>query len=218
MNRIVILLSLLLIVLVSCQEEDNDILLSETGTVIDLAGVGNCGVVIELDNGSRIQPLYYPKDFTFTHGQRVLIEYTKLSNVINGCKQGAACEISYAEELSCAPYTDLYFETYDSLANDPVSLREVYVDGNCLYLKISYSGGCQQHTVDLARIHPKEKSDTTIPVFEIRHNSNDDLCKALFTKEFRFDLSTLKQEGKNEFTVKAKLSNGEVYLKKFEFN
>jgi hypothetical protein len=218
MKRLVVMLSLFLIVFVSCQDDVDENLFSETGTVVDYAGAGNCGFIIELDNGNRIQPLYYPDDFMFTHGQRVLVDYIELDNIINGCDRGVASEIKYAEELSCAPYVDLYFENYDSLARDPIHLHEAYIDGNCLYFKVSYSGGCQEHTIDLARMHPWTASSSTVPTFEIRHNSNGDLCEAFFTKEFRFDLTDIILEGKKEIVLTAKLINGESYNKIFDLN
>ncbi|MBT6764674.1 MAG: hypothetical protein HOA90_09095, partial [Prolixibacteraceae bacterium] len=57
-----------------------------------------------------------------------------------------------------------------------------------------------------------------IPTFEIRHNSNGDLCEAFFTKELRYDLTPLKLEGKTEFVLTAKLTDGEIYNKIFELN
>jgi len=217
MKQLIVILSLFLIVFTSCLDED-EILFQETGIVVDYVGAGDCGFVIELDNGNRIQPMYYPKDYSFMHGQRVLVEYVELDNVINGCDRGIACDIKYVEELACAPYVDLYFENYDSLARDPVFIHASYVDGKCLYIKVSYSGGCQEHTIDLARMHPWTASSSTVPTFEIRHNSRGDLCEAYFTKEFRFDLTELKEEGIKEFVLTAKLTGGEVYNKICDIN
>jgi hypothetical protein len=217
MKQIIIILFLFLIALAGCQQ-DEEILLQETGTVVDYAGAGNCSFVIELDNGARIQPLYYPDGFTFTNGQRVLVEYIELPNVVSGCDRGSASDIKYAEELSCASYIDLYFENYDSLARDPIFLHEAFVDGDCLQIKLSYSGGCQEHIIDLARMHPWTASSSTIPTFEIRHNANNDLCEAYFTRELRYNLTELKLEGKTEFVLTAKLTNGEVYNKIFDLN
>lgn len=205
------------ILITSCQQDDV-VTFQETGIVVDYAGAGNCGFVIELDNGNRIQPLYYPNGFTFTHGQRVLVEYVELPNVVPGCNRGVASDIKYVEELSCAPYIDLHFENYDSLARDPIFLHEAFVDGDCLYFKLSYSGGCQEHTIDLARMHPWYISSSNIPTFEIRHNSNTDVCEAYFTKEYRYNLTPLKLEGKKEFVLVAKHTNGEVYNKIFDLN
>src|SRR5665811_2070552 len=174
MKQIILILFLFAIVLSGCEKENNEIKLEATGVVVDYAGAGNCGFVIELDNGSRIQPLYYPEGFTFSNGQRILVEYTELPNIVPACDRGIATDIKYVEELSCAPYVDLYFENYDSLARDPVYLHEAFVDGDCLYIKLSYSGGCQEHTIDLARMHLWYTGSTNITSFEIRHDANGD--------------------------------------------
>lgn len=216
MKQIIIILLFFSILFVGCQQ-DEEIIFHETGVVVDYAGTGNCGFVIELDNGNQIQPLYYPEGFTFTNGQRVLVEYVELLNVISGCDRGTSCEIKSVEELSCASFVDLYANNYDSLARDPVYIHEAFVDGSCLQIKLSYSGGCREHTVDLARIHPWcGTPPLPPPTFEIRHNANNDLCEAYFTKEFRFDISKLIEEGETEFVLTAKLTNGEYYNKTFE--
>lgn len=217
MKRIIFLFAVFAIIITACQNNDEEIKFEEIGMVVDYAGAGNCGFVIELENGARIQPLYYPEGFTFTQGQRVYVEYVELTNVVPSCDRGTPAEILFIEELSCAPYVDLYFSNYDSLARDPIYLHEAFVDGNCLQIKFSYSGGCKKHTIDLARMHPWTASSSTIPTFEIRHNANDDMCEAYFTKELRFDLSVLKKEGKKEFVLTAKLTSGGVYNKIFKF-
>jgi hypothetical protein len=215
MKRIIFLLAFSVIFITSCQNDD-EIILEEIGLVVDYAGAGNCGFVIELDNGSRIQPLYYPDGFTFSQGQRVHIEYVELTTVVPSCDRGIPAEIVFIEELSCAPYVDLYFSNYDSLARDPIYIHEAFVDGDCLQIKVSYSGGCKTHTIDLARMHPWTASSSTVPTFEIRHNANSDMCEAYFTKELRFDLTPLQMEGKKEFVLTAKLTDGKIYNKLFE--
>jgi len=218
MKQVIVILSLFLF-FVSCNDVPLDSAkVSDVGTVIDYAGTGDCRIIIELESGIRIQPMFYPDSFVFAQGQQVLVDYTVLNNVNTGCDRGLPCEISYIEELACAPYIDLYFENYDSLARDPVYLHEAYMDGDCLYFKLSYSGGCQEHTVDLARMHPWTPGNEAIASFEIRHNGNDDLCEAWYTREFRYDLSPLKKEGIKQFVLTAKLINDEVYAKIFNLN
>jgi hypothetical protein len=119
------------------------------------------------------------------------------------------------EELNCAPFIVLDTNNSGNLANDPIYLQEAFIDGNCLQIKVSYSGGCKEHTIDLVRIQYSVTSDS-IPVFEISHNANGDLCEAYFTKELRFDLTPLKLEGKKEFELLANLGNGEIYRKVFD--
>jgi hypothetical protein len=216
MKRIIFLFAFFIITITACMNNDEEIKLDEIGMVVDYAGAGNCGIVIELENGARIQPLYYPDGFTFTQGQRVHVEYVELTNVVPSCDRGTPAEIVSVEELNCAPYVDLYFSNYDSLARDPIYIHEAFVDGNCLQIKVSYSGGCKTHTIDLARMHPWTASSSTVPTFEIKHNSNGDMCEAFFTKELRFDLTSLKLEGKKEFVLVAKLTDGTIYNKLFE--
>lgn len=218
MKQIIPLFFLIFLILTGCNKDDEEILLTDTGIVVDYAGAGDCGYVIELDNGNKIQPLYFPEGFTFSNGQRVLVDYVELQNVISSCDRGLASDIKYIEELNCAAYVDLYFSNYDSLARDPVFIHEAFVDGNCLQIKISYSGGCEAHTIDLAYMHPWVASSTNIPTFEIRHDANGDLCEAFFTKEFRFDLTPLILAGKKEFVLTAKLTDGTAYNKIFEID
>lgn len=218
MKRIIFLFAIFSIVFAACENDDDEIRLEEVGIVVDYAGAGNCGFVIELENGARIQPLYYPEGFTFSQGQRIHVEYIELTNVLPSCDRGTPAEIVFIEELNCAPYVDLYFSNYDSLSRDPVYIHEAFVDGDCLQIKISYSGGCEEHTIDLARMHPWTASSSTVPTFEIRHNANGDMCEAWFTKELRYDLTQLKQEGKKEFVLTAKLNDGTIYNEIFELN
>ena len=205
-------------VLSGCMDDKETVSLMETGVVVDYAGAGNCKFVIQLDNGNRIQPTHYPNGFNFAQGQRVLVEYVELPDVISTCDRGAASEITHIEELSCTPSIELNFQNYDSLARDPVFIHEAFVDGDCLELKISHSGGCREHTIDLARMNQWYAGGSEVPTFEIRHDANGDLCESWLTKEIRFDLSPLKTEGKKEFVLTAKLTDGKVYNKLFEYN
>ena len=212
MKQLIFILAVFVIPFTACQD-DEEILFEEVGMVLDFAGAGNCSFIIELENGTKIQPLYYPDGFTFSQGQRVHVQYTELTNVVPSCDQGIPAEIVFVEELNCAPFIVL---NSDSLATDPIYVHEAFIDGNCLQIKVSYSGGCKEHIIDLVRIQLSPTNTSAIPLFEISHNANGDMCEAYFTKELRFDLTPLKLEGKKEFELLANLGNGEVYRKVFE--
>ncbi|MCA1760365.1 MAG: NigD-like protein [Bacteroidales bacterium] len=211
MKKIFLIATVLTIIFAGCQEKE-DMTFQETGVVVDYAGTDHCSFIIELDNGEKIQPLHFPEDFAFVQGQRVLVDYVKLPNVIPTCDKGIACDILNVEELDCgSEMTDLYAHNYDSLANDPVHLHEVAVDGDCLYLKLSFSGGCRNHKIELARIHLENGNEAEIPVLEIRHNAKGDMCEAWLTQEVQFDLTPLKEAGITQFQLKALLISGETY-------
>ncbi len=215
MKRLTFLFAVFAILFTACQN-DEEIILEDVGMVVDYASAGNCGYIIELENGAKIQPLYYPEGFTFSQGQRVHVQYAELTNVVPSCDRGTPAEIVFVEELDCAPFIALNFSDSDSLTRDPIKIHEAFVDGDCLQIKVSYSGGCKEHSINLVRIQPSETDTTNIPTFEISHNANGDMCEAYFTKELRFDLNPLKQAGVNEFILTAKLPDGEIYKEIFE--
>jgi len=212
MKQLIPIFLLLLLFLASCSEETSEgPTVTDTGTVIDLAGISGCRIVIEMDNGTKIQPTYYPDEFTFAEGQRVLVDYTKLNNLNNGCSEGTPCEISYIEELGCASYAETAIENYDSLATDPVHMHEAYIDNGCLYFKLSYSGGCSEHTIDLVRVSTDTSGDDTTAYFQVVHDANNDLCEGWITREFRYDISPLKDDGISELVLTANLFNNKIY-------
>jgi hypothetical protein len=99
-------------------------------------------------------------------------------------------------------YVDLNVSNYDSLANDPVKINSVKIEGDYLVVNLSYGGGCKEHVIDLARMHPWcGTPPLPPPTFEIRHNANEDPCEAWFTETFKFDLSPLKEEGESPMKI-----------------
>ena len=171
MKRLIFLFAVVAFAITACQN-DEEIILEDVGMVADYAGSGNCSFIIELENGTKIQPLYYPEGFTFSQGQRVHVQYAELTNVVPSCERGIPAEIVFVEELNCAPFILMNSNDPDSLVTDPIFLHEAFVDGNCLQIKVSYSGGCKEHSIDLVRIQPSATSNSTIPTLEISHNAN----------------------------------------------
>ncbi|MBV5349090.1 hypothetical protein JZU61_05500, partial [bacterium] len=99
----------------------------------------------------------------------------------------------------CAKYVELNYSNYNSLKTDPLNLINAKIDGDCLVLTLQYGGGCKEHQIDLALIQPEcGTPPLPPPTFEIRHNANDDVCKALITKEYSFDISGIRENGKNK--------------------
>jgi hypothetical protein len=119
---------------------------------------------------------------------------------------------------SCPKYVELNYSNYDSLSTDPLSLISAKVEGDCLVMTLQYGGGCKEHQVDLALISPEcGTPPLPPPAFEIRHNANGDVCKALITKEYSFDISGIKESGKTEitFTLSAKGSENKTLTYKY---
>ena len=100
---------------------------------------------------------------------------------------------------NCPDYVELNYSNYSSLSTDPITIIEAKIDGDCLVLTLQYGGGCKEHQIDLALIQPDcGTPPLPPPTFEIRHNANGDACKALVTKDYSFDISGIREDGKNK--------------------
>lgn len=111
-------------------------------------------------------------------------------------------------ETECVPFISLNFNNIDSLKTDPTTLKKAEIKADCLTLTLQYGGGCKEHQVDLALI-PNECGTPPVPspVFEIRHDAKADGCKALIEKEYSFNISGIRQNGKNKIDIIIRFPN-----------
>jgi hypothetical protein len=126
----------------------------------------------------------------------------------------------YAGTGNCSKYVVLNYSNYDSLKSDPIYLLDVRFDGDCLILNLQYGGGCRDHQVDLALILPECGTPPLPPTtFEIRHNANNDGCKALITREYSFNISGIREDGKKqvEFILDASNASGNSESKTYTY-
>jgi len=130
-----------------------------------------------------------------------------------------SCESEMSVITTCSPFihSDL---RYADVVNDPsTNIKEVWIQENCLNLKLEYSGGCSDHIIELItptlqnlEINPNGKNDLLIELFHV----NEDQCEALVTEDYGFDLSefsSIANEWEFHFTGTAK-----SIKYKFEFN
>lgn len=130
-------------------------------------------------------------------------------------------EIVQTPQGDCQKYVELNYSNYDSLKTDPIAVQEVKIEGDCLVLTLQYGGGCREHQIDLALILPQcGTPPLPPPTFEIRHNANGDVCKALFTEDYRFDISGIREQGKTsvDFILHTKNSPGEITSNTYTYN
>lgn len=121
----------------------------------------------------------------------------------------------------CRKYITLNYSNYDSLKTDPLVLRDVKFDGDCLVLTLQYGGGCKDHQIDLAFIQPEcGTPPLPPPTFEIRHDARGDACKALITKDYSFDISGIREKGKNktDFFLNTRNASGIDHTDTYTYN
>lgn len=124
----------------------------------------------------------------------------------------ACSEQVIVPESACPKYKELGYLNQDSLKTDPINVLAVKIEGDCLHLTLQYGGGCQEHDLDLVLMLPECATPPLPPPdFRISHNAHGDVCKALITKEYSFDISGIREKGKSktDFILNARNARGE---------
>ena len=79
------------------------------------------------------------------------------------------------------------------LPSDPYTIHEARIRGDSLELDLEYGGGCAAHFFSVLDLMPGmfAESEPPRPILGLRHDNNDDRCKALVRDTRSFDLSPL---------------------------
>jgi hypothetical protein len=78
----------------------------------------------------------------------------------------------------------------------PIEITGCKIDGNTMYLSVSYSGGCQEHSFRVIGSPNISKSLPPIRAIQLFHSNNGDSCRELISKVIEVDLRPIayKQE------------------------
>jgi len=90
-------------------------------------------------------------------------------------------------------------EQWDALKMDSYRMDTVFVDGDTLRLKVSYSGGCRDHTFKLWKLPPNALVPPPVELL-LDHDAHGDLCEAWLTRWLAFSLRPIRINGKQEVT------------------
>lgn len=97
MKRIIFILSIAsLIIVSSCTKKKSDCL---EGTIKDRTGLDGCGLLIELDNGTVLEPYSIPEGKQLTAGKRVCVRYEPMNDRASICMAGIISKITTLDYL-----------------------------------------------------------------------------------------------------------------------
>jgi hypothetical protein len=95
------------------------------------------------------------------------------------------------------PYSILFSEltsgSEPTLSLDPAEITSARIEGDRLYVDVTFGGGCAEHIFSLVR--PTEvwrESDPVQTDLRLTHDAKGDRCLALLNQPLSFDLSPLK--------------------------
>lgn len=62
---------------------------------------------------------------------------------------------------------------------DPIQIDTVEIRGNIMYIDVTYSGGCEEHSFEVIGSNAIAKSLPPIRAIQLVHNANGDTCREL---------------------------------------
>ena len=70
------------------------------------------------------------------------------------------------------------------------SINSISWNGNCLEISVSYSGGCEDHEIDVVTNGALIKTQPPIMELALKHDNNDP-CEALITETIAYDINDI---------------------------
>jgi hypothetical protein len=86
-------------------------------------------------------------------------------------------------------------------STDPFTMLSQRVSGDTLFLQVQYGGGCKDHVFTMNTQLMWMKSLPPQLNLWLEHESNDDMCRALLTKELTFDLKGVRSPTGNKVSL-----------------
>jgi hypothetical protein len=82
---------------------------------------------------------------------------------------------------------------------DPLTLDNLSIDGSELSVRVSYGGGCEEHSIDLVFWNGFLESNPVQAEAILAHDARNDPCDAFITTTRRFDLSRLRDRFRDAY-------------------
>jgi len=168
---------------------------------------------INLDDGSVLFPATYPDLINqVENNERVLINFTILGDKSNTENQEQYyVRVNSLRKILFKNILDITPEIEDSIGNDPIHVKDVWIKNNMLNFELKYQGGNEViHYINLVKQPGAISTDNGPVVLELRHNKNGDTENIPLSAIVTFKLDSLKISGKDstQFKVIAKDYDG----------
>lgn len=77
---------------------------------------------------------------------------------------------------------------------DPYRIDQATIQGDELHIKVTYTGGCEEHLFELMALNDFLASQPAQAELLLTHDANRDNCEAVVNEELKFSLLSLKEE------------------------
>jgi hypothetical protein len=130
----------------------------------------------------------------------VVFAFSLLTLLVLGCKPKQAASTPVTAPV-VATDACVAVSRGTAMYKEPFSTISHALEGDCLYLKYTYSGGCQEHDIDL--YWSGDWAETVPPVTHLylSHDGHGDGCEAIKSGKKGFDLKELRYAGLGQVIV-----------------
>ncbi|WP_346854352.1 NigD-like protein [uncultured Draconibacterium sp.] len=187
-------------------------------------GDGNTEQIV-LDNEDILVPVAasYPGWASdFENGDRILVNYTILDEVLNtdGSVDFYYVKVNEVDNILMKGIMDITEENADSIGNDPIIVSEYWMSDSLLNVKLKYWGYNEIHYLNLVKQPGEITADDQPFQLELRHNANEDSESIPYTAFVSFSLNSLRIAGLDSvsFQITSTDYDGEVYTEDGVFN
>nr|WP_321411903.1 NigD-like C-terminal domain-containing protein [uncultured Carboxylicivirga sp.] len=202
----VFLMILLELLTQSCDDSDG-YSLNDIWVTIGNIEVEDDTYIIVTDGGTRLFPSATAMpDYGFEDGDRMFINFTILGDGSEESGIDHYIKLNSYRRILTKGLIELTEENADSIGNDPIwfadTEEDVWISNNYLNVGFIYEGSPWiTHYINLVVDINNPTNDDGIPVFEIRHNANEDPYSQPPLNAFvSFDLTELQDPEQTEIT------------------
>ncbi len=190
---------------------------------IDIATVipdGDNTYSLLLDNGNRLWPAATAIQYTPSHGQRVFLNYTILSEKMGGYDHYV--RVNDMWNILTKKAIKLPAQNADRIGNDPVKANAMWVGGD--YLNVSFMfnyGGMQPHAINLVENQLEPKSEPGTINLEFRHNAYGSPSSKLYEGFVCFDLKPMRDNDADSVNLSIKVkewTGNKIYDVVYRYN
>lgn len=212
---------ILFLMLIACEGDPSHDINESKGIVKDYTGLDGCGFVIELSDGTKLEPYFIDSSFALQDGQHVHVKYAILKDHASICMVGYPARIYSIQEASCTPIDQVTIDfDPEQLPNDPFEIDTLFFKEDCIDIVVWYSGGCRTHEFTLVKL-PIFCGTPPVPppTLLLSHNANRDACEAYIQEIISFDLTSLQVQDSTSITFILLLNiPNSTYSRTFTYN
>lgn len=205
--RLFLLITIATFALNSCDFDDDDYSLSNMWVGFGLTDNVNDEsntFVLKMDDGSVLYPVANQVPwFDIEPDQRLLVNFTILGDKkVTDTEEEYYVRINSLKKVLYKNIFEITPEKEDSIGNDPIHVKDAWLNGNMLTFELQYYGNSQIHYINLVK-QPGELTAADEPIeLELRHNNRNDEPYVQMTAFVTFKLDNIKIAGQNSVDFK----------------